>query len=148
VIAKFLSVSAILAATILAASAHAEGFGLRAKTKIGYGMVVYSKGYAYGFDEFNSYGINALTARCLAWPGVAGQIDTRSGGTIQPGELITVAIDAASGSRTMVFRLSRADGRQFGGLTCDVSRNAATPATDNDVKNFLQTQFGTSAEIN
>jgi hypothetical protein len=140
-------VSTILMFISLTAQAS-NSFNLLAKAKINYGTMVYSKGYAIDFNEFRAYGVNDLTARCWAWSGVPGQGGSSS--AIQPGETVTVALDPQynpAPERNMVFKMLRPDGQQFGGLTCAVSSTQPAPVSENDVRVFLQTQFGSSAEI-
>jgi hypothetical protein len=136
-------ISTILLTAIFTINAFADGgIKLQPRTDLPYGKVWYFRGMPVGQDDFVTYEIYLKKDRCHFWG--------KTEGIVHKGETLTLTLDdkyiEKSTPDRLTFKVSRADGVQFAGMTCRVVNNPE-PETLDDVKAFLQIQFGASADI-
>lgn len=136
-------ISAILLAAIFTLNAFADdGIKLQPRQDLPYGKIWYFHGTPIGHDDFVTYAIYLKKDRCHFWG--------KNEGVVHKGETLTLTLDSQNGAENspdrLTFKVARADGAQFAGMTCQVVNNPEPESID-DVKAFLQIQFGTSAII-
>lgn len=136
-------ISAIFLTAIFTINAFADdSIKMQPRQDLPYGKIWYFHGNPVGRVDFMNYKIYLTKDRCHFW--------SKSDGVVHKDDTLTLTLDNTNGAENspdrLTFKVFRADGVQFAGMTCQVVNNPE-PETIEDVKAFLQIQFGTSAVI-
>lgn len=134
----------LTSALALGTAAHAENIiTLKASRDLPYGRIAYIHGTPIDAPDFYTYRVYSHKDHCWF---LSAPDDGRLGVVKQNEILMVIPLVAVSNSGEIDFRVSRADGLPIGGLRCAAVANPAPESLD-DMKAFLQIQFGAGATI-